>query len=217
MAGQKTSRQLVAELLADGMSKADIAKAVKRDSSVISQIDSGKKPYANLAPTLQALAANRRGAKVAVPAAPRRLNAQGQQAAVRKPTAGGRTVHVRSPGAIKSGAKSIANRLRVAERDGLRVAWTVVYPPWVQIGPSPKGTGTGHRPRRDANIAELGNNGMGFPASTFTGEIRAAGGDVGKGITNWLMSENMLDTPDVSPLSIELRTWKPKPKAPKTE
>ncbi|MFC8722883.1 hypothetical protein [Kitasatospora sp. NPDC057198] len=210
-----TSAQLVHQLLAEGMTQQEIADAVVRDSSVISQIirPVKPKPYNNLTPTLEALLANRRGRRVDVPEAPRRLNAQGQEAAVRKPTAGGRTVHVRSGGAIKSGAKSIANRLRVAERDGLRVAWTVVYPSWVEIGKSPKRTGTGHRPDPDSNIAEVGNRGEGYEASEFIDMLNDENGDVGKMITKWLVSQNMLDTPDVTPLSIELRTWKRKPKA----
>lgn len=212
MAGELTSAHLVRQLLAEGMSQQEIADAVGRNSSVISQIirPVKPKPYANLSPTLEALLAKQRGRKVDVPEAPRRLNAAGELAAVRKPTAGGRTVHVRSPGAIKSGAKSIANRLKVAERDGLRVAWTVVYPSWVEVGKSPKRTGTGHRPDPDSNIAELGNGGAGYAASEFTGRLSDENGDVGKAITKWLVSQNMLDTPDVTPLSIELRTWKPK-------
>ena len=90
-------------LMAQGMSKAEIARAVGRDSSVISQITSGKKPYANLEPTLKAIREQRAGRDVPIPQAPRRTTRSGAPAKVRGKTnlAQGRTVRVKQQ-AVKS-------------------------------------------------------------------------------------------------------------------
>lgn len=241
-AREVTSASLVNALLADGMTKSQIAKAIGRDSSVVSQIASGKKPYTNLVPTLSATLANRRGEKVPVPEAPRRLNAQGQQAQVRKPTAGGRTVHVRSAGAIKAGAKSIANRLAAAARDGKVVAWTVTFPgtdsegqPF-EVSKSPKlvdadltdlepepdpeeaqqtaAAGKPHRaaPGAGVIVVEIANSGNGYPAAMFDRMVQASGGNVTSALVGWMVRQGMMPAPAV-PLSIELRTWTPRQRA----
>jgi|GEM_PF-3777090 len=202
-----TSRELVEQLLQDGMSKAEIARAVGRDSSVISQITAGRKPYANLVPTLEALAAQRQGQEVTVPRAPRRVAKSGQLAQVRRRTAGGRTVRVHSKSAIKGGAKSIANRLATAARQGLTTAWTVVYPPDVQVIKSPKygDKRSHHAGGGQENTADFG----GVPATEMHQYVTDAGGDVGQGVTAWLMAHDYLDSDEYTPVSIEMRTYRP--------
>lgn len=207
--GEMSTQQLVDALMAEGMSKKQIADAVGRNSSVISQITSGKKPYANLRDSLAATLQNRRGGSVPVPQAPRRRAASGQLAQVRKPTAGGRTVHVRSAGAIKGGAKSIARRLAAAARAGQVVGWSVTYPPGVQVGKSPPRDGSRHAVH--AQTAEVGNHGRGYPAAEFHQLVQDAGGNVGQALTDWLVSQNMLSTDRHLPVAIELRVWTPKP------
>lgn len=206
-------------LLADGMSKAEIARAVGRDSSVISQITSGKKPYANLQPTLRALREQRAGRPVTIPQAPRRTTRSGAPAKVRGKTnlAQGRTVRVQQQG-VKSGASSILRRLRTAEAAGMRVAWTVTYPKRHQgkpvvLGKSPKyGQPKGHRPppvERTQTI-ELGNGGAGYPAGQWRALAEAAGGDVGQALNDYIVSNGLGEVDGVRPLSIELRTWLPR-------
>lgn len=198
-------------LMAQGMSKAEIARAVGRDSSVISQITSGKKPYANLEPTLRAIRENRAGRAVPVPEAPRRTTKSGARAKVRGKTnlAQGRTVRVKQQ-AVKSGASAILRRLRTAAAAGMRVAFTVVYPASVPLGKS------GHRdaPEGDGeHVIELGHGGahqQPGQAQKWVDRAEAAGGDVGEALSDYIQRQELGETDGVTPLAIELRTWLPR-------
>lgn len=55
MAKRLTSQDWIERMLAQGWTKSEIAQAVGRDSSLIGQIQRGKKPGANLEPTLREL------------------------------------------------------------------------------------------------------------------------------------------------------------------
>ena len=87
-----SSREDITALHALGWTNAAIGRAVGRDSSLIHQIATGKKPGANLAPTLDALRASgltgpktaRQVPNVRLPEAPRRTRASGQPARVRE-------------------------------------------------------------------------------------------------------------------------------------
>lgn len=203
-----SSREVLAALLADGMSKAEVARAVGRDSSVMSQIERGAKPYANLEPTLRALQAQRQGQAVAVPEAPRRTGKGGQVAKVRGKTnlAGGRVVRVKRQAAA-SGARSILRRLRQAAAAGLKVAFTVVYPAHVPLGKS------GHRepPQSETeHTIELGFGGAhqgGGHAQDIVDRAEAAGDDVGAALSDYIAQNDLGDTDGVTPIGIELRTW----------
>ncbi len=201
-----TSRELVEALLATGMSKSDIGKAVGRNSSTISQItrEEKPKPARNLEAPLSALLANRRGAEVEVPAAPRRLAKSGQLANVRRSTAGGRTINVKA-GSVRAGAKSIRNRLRGAAGDGQRVAWTVTYPPTVGVGYD-SGT-TSHHHGGGAGVVDFGNHGDGFSARVFADLVDEHDGNVGRAVSSWLESNGYIDRGGILPTAIELRTW----------
>lgn len=203
-----SSQDQVNALLADGMTKAEIARAVGRDSSVVSQITSGKKPYANLEPTLAALRDKRAGRDVAIPEAPRRTTKGGQAARVRGKTnlAGGRTVRVKRQ-AVASGARSILRRLRQAAAAGMRVAFTVVYPTDVPLGKS------GHRSppeSEDEHTIELGSGGRGFDAQDWVDRAEQAGDDVGEALSDYIQRQELGETDGVTPLGIELRTWLPR-------
>jgi hypothetical protein len=205
--------------MAAGMSKAEIARAVGRDSSVISQITSGKKPYANLEPTLKAVREQRAGREVTIPAAPRRMAKSGKAAKVRGKTnlAQGRTVVVKQQG-VKSGASSIMRRLRQAADAGMQVAWTVTYPKVhngkpVVLGKSPKyGPSSAHHasPVERTQTIELGNSGRGYSAVMWRDLAEVAGGDVGKALSDWITAQGLGDVDGIRPLSIELRTWQPR-------
>lgn len=203
-----SSREALAELMAMGMTKAQVARAVGRDSSVMTQIQRGAKPYANLEPTLRALADQRRGLAVTVPEAPRRTTKSGQRAKVRGKTkfAGGRVIRVKQQ-AVKSGARSILARLRQAAAHGLKVAFTVTYPTHVPVGKS------GHRepPAAEAeHTIELGfggaHQGAGH-AQDMLDRAEAQGGDVGAALSDYIAQNDLGDTEGVTPLGIELRTW----------
>jgi hypothetical protein len=190
------------------MSKAEVARAVGRDSSVMSQIERGAKPYANLAPTLEALRDRRAGRDVAVPEAPRRTTKGGDRARVRGKTniAGGRVVRVKRQAAA-SGAASILRRLRQAAAAGLKIAFTVIYPHFVPLGKS------GHRPPPQAeteNTIELGFGGRhqgAGEAEAWVDRAEAAGGDVGRALSDYIQESGLGETDGVTPLGIELRTW----------
>lgn len=199
-----TSKEVVERLLAAGMTKAEIAREIGRDSSVVSQITSGRKPYANLTPTLEAIEQKRAGRTVEVPEAPRRLDKQGNIARVRRPTGRGRTISVGSKGTIKSGARSILNRLRKAAADGQLTAWTLVFPNGVVVGKSPKaGKNSHHRNAGAPNVADFG----GVPADEMLAFVNAAGGNVPLGVVRWLVAQNRLEDDSVMPVSIEMRTY----------
>lgn len=72
------SQDLVHRLHRQGYSDTQIGAAINRDSSLIHQIDTGRKPGNNLAPSLRDMA---EGRPVTPPS--RRLSASGQQARVR--------------------------------------------------------------------------------------------------------------------------------------
>jgi hypothetical protein len=204
-----STRDEVNALLADGMTKADIARAVGRDSSVVSQITSGKKPYANLEPTLRAVREQRTGREVPVPQAPRRTTKGGQAAMVRGKTniAGGRIVRVKRQAAA-SGARSILRRLRQAAAAGLRVAFTVVYPTSVPLGKS------GHResPQSETeHTIEIGHGGKHQgpgEAQAWVDRAEAVGGNVATALSDYIQSQELGETDGVTPLAIELRTWR---------
>lgn len=202
-----SSADEVAALMADGMSKADIARAVGRDSSVVSQITSGQKPYRNLEPTLRAIREQRAGRDVSIPQAPRRTTRTGKPARVREKTnlAGGRTVRVKRQ-AVASGARSILRRLRAAAAAGMRVAFTVVYPVDIPLGKS------GHRSPPESegeHTIELGAGGQGFDAQGWVDRAEAAGDDVGEALSDYIQRQELGETDGVTPLGIELRTWLP--------
>jgi hypothetical protein len=197
--------------MAAGMSKAEIARAVGRDSSVVSQIASGAKPYRNLVGTLEAVRDNRvRGQERAVPEAPRRTTKGGERARVRGKTslAGGRVVRVKRQAAA-NGARSILRRLRQAAAAGLRIAFTVVYPTSVPLGKS------GHRSPPESeteHTIELGFGGANQTAEAeqaqqWVDRAEAAGGDVGRALSDYIAANELGDTDGVTPLGIELRTF----------
>lgn len=74
-----TAQQLIRELVASGLNKSQIAKRLGRDSSLIGQIEKGKKPGRNLVEPLQAI---KRGASKAE--AERRKAKTGEAAKVRQ-------------------------------------------------------------------------------------------------------------------------------------
>lgn len=203
-----SSQEVLAELVAGGMSKAEVARAVGRDSSVMSQIERGAKPYANLEPTLRALRAQQQGRAVPIPEAPRRTNKAGQAAKVRGKTqfAGGRVVRVKRQ-AVASGASSILRRLRQAAAAGMKVAFTVVYPTDLPLGKS------GHRDPPQAeteHTIELGFGGAhqgDGQAQAWVDRAEAEGGDVGAALSAYIALNDLGDTDGVTPLGIELRTW----------
>jgi hypothetical protein len=203
-----SSQEVLAQLLADGMTKAEVARAVGRDSSVMTQIQRGSKPYANLEPTLTAIRDQRQGRAVPIPQAPRRTNKAGAPAKVRGKTnlAGGRVVRVKKQAAA-SGARSILARLRQAAAHGLKVAFTVIYPSSVPLGKS------GHREPPQAeteHTIELGfggaHQGDGH-AEQWVERAEAEGGDVGAALSEYIAVNDLGDTDGVTPVGIELRTW----------
>lgn len=203
-----TSQEVLGELLAMGMTKAEVARAVGRDSAVMSQIASGAKPYANLTPTLEAIRDQRRGQAVTVPEAPRRTTASGERAKVRQKTsyAGGKVVRVKKQ-AVASGARSILRRLRAAAAAGLKIAFTVVYPHYVTLGKS----GRRDNPASETDVAiDLGfggsNQGAG-EAEDWVERAEAHDGDVGEALSEYIAENDLGDTDGVTPLGIELRTW----------
>lgn len=203
-----SSREVLAELVAGGMSKAEVARAVGRDSSVMSQIERGSKPYANLEPTLRALRDQQQGRAVPIPEAPRRTTKAGAPAKVRGKTnfADGRVVRVKRQ-AVASGARSILARLRQAAEYGLKLAFTVTYPTSVELGKS------GHRDPPESeteHTIELGfggaHQGAGH-AQEWVDRAERAGGDVGEALSSYITENDLGDTDGVTPVAIELRTW----------
>lgn len=85
-----TSAELLTELLGRGMTKRAIGRAIGRDSSLLSQVASGRKPGTNLASSLAALRDTLDGAVGATPVAEPRV-----QAPARRLTAKGTAARVR--------------------------------------------------------------------------------------------------------------------------
>jgi len=74
-----TAKELIDRLVKSGITKAEIARRVGRDSSLISQVEKGKKPGSNLVEPLQAIVEKR-----AVPKPVARLTKAGKPAKVRR-------------------------------------------------------------------------------------------------------------------------------------
>lgn len=74
-----TAKELIDRLVKSGITKAEIARRVGRDSSLISQIEKGKKPGSNLVEPLRAIVEKR-----AVPKPVARLTKAGKPAKVRR-------------------------------------------------------------------------------------------------------------------------------------
>lgn len=74
-----SAKELIEKLIASGMSKAEISRRVGRNSSLVSQIEKGKKPGSNLVEPLQAMLEKR-----AVPKPIARLTKAGKPARVRR-------------------------------------------------------------------------------------------------------------------------------------
>lgn len=74
-----TAKELIDRLVKSGITKAEIARRVGRDSSLISQIEKGKKPGSNLVEPLQAIVEKR-----SVPKPVARLTKAGRPAKVRR-------------------------------------------------------------------------------------------------------------------------------------
>lgn len=128
----KTSRQIINELVAGGMSKSAIGRAIGRDSSLVSQISKGAKPGTNLRGALEQI---QKGEKPSEPA--RRVNkATGKPQAVRK----SKKAAQGSPskllkdkfGRIKFAPESkresvFADRMDKIARDGGKVSFRITY------------------------------------------------------------------------------------------
>lgn len=74
-----SAKELIGKLVASGLSKAEISRRVGRNSSLISQVEKGKKPGSNLVEPLQAILEKR-----AVPKPVARLTKAGKPARVRR-------------------------------------------------------------------------------------------------------------------------------------
>lgn len=198
------ARDLILQLRSSGMSNRAIGAALNRNDSLISQIARGKKPGANLVDSLSALVQKRAGKDVPVPEPERRKTARGTTAKVRRKTkfAQGRTIKVKRQ-AVKSGAKSIANRIAEAAARGERIAFTVTYGPNARLS---KSDGTPIPPDAKEQTTDVAGGGNGFPAAYWQQKITDAGGDVGAALSAWLVDANRLASP-VAPIGIELRVW----------
>lgn len=115
------NQELIATLRANGYNNSQIAKALGRDSRVISQITKGEKPYKNLTPALERLAGTRSGPLPSVNA-PRRTTAAGKVARTRaKPQelTGGRAVP------LTGGRKTILKEINRAKGENRRIKVSV--------------------------------------------------------------------------------------------
>lgn len=123
-----SSKQLIERLLSKGLTKADIARAVKRDSSLISQIEKGKKPGANLQGALQNLLEGKAAGNVE-----RRTTKAGKVASVRKSKkASERPLQKDKQGRIRYTSESarpavLLNRIEKVAEAGGKVSFRVTY------------------------------------------------------------------------------------------
>lgn len=117
-----TNQELIATLRAGGYNNAQIARALGRDSRVISQITKGEKPYKNLTPALERLVQTKGGAPLPSVNAPRRTTAAGKVARTRaKPQelTGGRAVP------LTGGRKTILKEINRAKGENRRIKVSV--------------------------------------------------------------------------------------------
>lgn len=126
--GISEAGQLIKELIGKGFSKSRIGKAVGRDSSLISQIEKGKKPGSNLVGALGQL---REKGKVET-AAPRRTTKAGTVAKVRKGTLKTKTGKPIASPKMKAGDKTNIKTLK--QFKGQRVVAKLHFKRWRAYG-----------------------------------------------------------------------------------
>lgn len=216
---------ITARLQSAGLTKADIARILDRDPSLVSQFATRNKGAAFVTALTQVERAVAGGitdteelATIAAPHITRRTTASGTRARVR-----GKAVLITPTGtgtgrvaaqAIASGSARLRPLIAEAARQGLRLAFTVRLAKTGYVHPSGSRTDSpgirrdviqraDHTEERSYGSARTG----GFDAAEFAAHVDAADGDVTAAVHAWLMETSRIH-PDARITHLEIRTWR---------
>jgi hypothetical protein len=218
--------QITARLQQAGLTKAEVARILTRDPSLVSQFTTRNKGAAFVPALTQVERAVEGGitdleelAAIAAPHITRRTTASGTRARVRTKAV---LITPTGTGTGRAGAQAIASgsaRLRplIAEaaRQGLRLAFTVRLAKTGYVHPSGARTDspgirraviqrTDHTEERSYGSAQTG----GYDAAEFAARVDASGGDVTAAIHAFLLETGRIN-PDARITHLEIRTWRP--------
>jgi predicted transcriptional regulator len=217
--------QITARLQQAGLTKADVARILGRDPSLVSQFTTRNKGAAFVPALTQVQRAVADGitdleelSAIAAPHVTRRTTATGTRARVRTKAV---LITPTGTGTGRAGAQAIASgsaRLRplIAEaaRQGLRLAFTVRLARTGYVHPSGSRTDSpgirraviqraDHTEERSYGSAHTG----GFDAADFAARVDAAGGDVTAAVHAFLVETDRIQ-PDARITHLEIRTWR---------
>ncbi|MFI0901873.1 helix-turn-helix domain containing protein [Streptomyces sp. NPDC020983] len=219
--------RITARLQQAGLTKADVARILGRDPSLVSQFTTRNKGAAFVPALTQIERAVAGGitdreelAAIAAPHITRRTTASGTRARVRgkalliTPTGTG-TGRVAAQ-AIASGSARLRPLIAEAARQGLRLAFTVRLAKTGYVHPSGSRTDspgirrgviqrTDHTEERSYGSAQTG----GFDAAEFAARVDAAGGDVTAAVHAFLVETGRINS-DARITHLEIRTWRPR-------
>jgi hypothetical protein len=216
--------RITAQLQQAGLTKADVARILGRDPSLVSQFTTRNKGAAFVPALTQVLRAVTAGvtdteelAAIAALHVTRRTTATGTRARVR-----GKAVLITPTGtgtgragaqAIASGSARLRPLIAEAARLGLRLAFTVRLARTGYVHPSGSRTDSpgirravvqraDHTEERSYGSAHTG----GFDAAEFAARVDAAGGDVTAAVHAFLVETDRI-RPDARITHLEIRTW----------
>ncbi|WP_438453362.1 helix-turn-helix domain containing protein [Streptomyces asiaticus] len=226
--GVNEAARLATRLQTAGYTKRDIARIIDRDPSLVSQFYT-KNKGASFVPALrEVLTAIETGGITDIPElttiaarhTARRTTASGTRARVRTkavlitPTGSG-TGRVGAQ-AIASGSTRLRPLIAEADRQGLRLAFTVRLAKTGYLHPSGSRTdspGIRRNVIQRADHTEERSYGSttsgGFDATDFARRVDAAGGDVTAAVHQWLVETSRI-RPDAEIIYLEVRTWRPR-------
>lgn len=217
--------QITTRLQQAGLTKADVARILRRDPSLVSQFATRNKGAAFVAALTQVERAVAGGvtdleelAAIAAPHVTRRTTTSGTRARVR-----GKAVLITPAGtgtgragaqAIASGSARLRPLIAEAARQGLRLAFTVRLARSGYIHPSGSRTDSpgirraviqraDHTEERSYGSAHTG----GFAAAEFAARVDAAGGDVTAAVHVFLVETGRIHS-DARITHLEIRTWR---------
>ncbi|WP_240970594.1 helix-turn-helix domain containing protein [Actinacidiphila epipremni] len=217
--------RITARLQQAGLTKADIARILGRDPSLISQFATRNKGAAFVPALTQIERAVAGGisdreelAAIAAPHITRRTTASGSRARVRTKavliTPAGTGTGRAGAQAIASGSARLRPLIAEAARLGLRLAFTVRVAKTGYIHPSGSRTDSpgirrsviqraDHTEERSYGSAHTG----GFDAAEFAARVDAAGGDVTAAVHAFLVETGRVH-PSARIIHLEIRTWR---------
>lgn len=224
-----TSAELLAELVERGASLRAIGDAIGRDSSLLSQIRSGRKSGANLADALSKLRDDLAGVSrtdaaaaaraASVPEPTRRRTGRGEVARVRRRTVyradtGWATGSVKAQ-AAKSGARSMAPLVRDAARGGGNVVVALTVAPHGKelyvVPQSPKARAKAQARGGMLRVTRPTRVEMKLDPERFDQAIAASGGDVTAAAWLIALEDGYLTGEDIDAGTnvdaVEVKTW----------